>query len=249
MAPAKPPPLLYLFGLPGAGKNFVGELCAAERSDALRFYDADEWLLPDMVAALAAGKGFTPGMRDRYYAEVSAQIGRLKQAELAKAQAPRSEGAGAAATATCTLRGLVVAQATFKACHRREIVAAHPEAQLWWVRTSDETTRMQRLRERGSVVDDALGKKLCADFEAPRTALSVTTECGDRSSEAPPSGDLDLAQPTHSEADGCHAVIVNDGDELALREQLQALLSLALGEGAADLAAAATDSAVVSPQL
>ena len=182
---AAAPPLIYLFGLPGVGKNWVGEQCAS--LFGVRFADADDWLLPEQHDALAAGRGFTPDMRDRYYAEVAARMAALKG------------GVGVVGGGS----GLAVGQATFKAQHRRAILAAHPEAQLWWVRTA-EPTRMQRLRDRGSVVGDELGRRMAADFEAPRLT---------------PAG-----QPTHPEEDGCHAVVSNDGDADATRAQLRALL-------------------------
>ena len=51
-------PIIYLFGLPGAGKNYVGELL--RDAWGLEFADADEWLLQDMRESLARKEGFTP---------------------------------------------------------------------------------------------------------------------------------------------------------------------------------------------
>ena len=141
-------PLVYLFGLPGAGKNHVGELL--RDGWGLEFADADEWLLDDMRDSLARGEGFTPEQRDRYYAEVASRIGALKEVAVV-----RGDG-----------RGLAVAQATFKVQHRELIKAAHTEAQVWWVR-ADEQERMKRLQLGGNRVDETLGAKMLADFEAP----------------------------------------------------------------------------------
>ena len=51
-------PIIYLFGLPGAGKNYVGEVLRDVWG--LEFADADEWLLQDMRESLARKEGFTP---------------------------------------------------------------------------------------------------------------------------------------------------------------------------------------------
>ena len=188
---AASPLLIYLFGLPGAGKNFVGELLRDEWG--LQFADADEWLLEDMKQSLARGEGFTPEQRDRYYAAVAARIAQLKTGDTQRRTANGS----------LPYRGLAVAQATFKAQHRRLVVAAHPEAQLWWIKAT-ESNRMERLRKGGNRVDTKLGKKMMADFEAPQ----LTAGAADGS-------------PTHS-AD-CHAVIESSAVAI-VREQIEALL-------------------------
>ena len=58
-------PMIYLFGLPGAGKNYVGELLRDVWG--LEFADADEWLLQDMRESLARKEGFTPEQSDPHH--------------------------------------------------------------------------------------------------------------------------------------------------------------------------------------
>eukprot|EP00928_Gymnodinium_smaydae_P059186 TRINITY_DN4242_c1_g3_i1.p1 TRINITY_DN4242_c1_g3~~TRINITY_DN4242_c1_g3_i1.p1 ORF type:complete len:207 (-),score=35.97 TRINITY_DN4242_c1_g3_i1:217-837(-) len=176
---SKPPLLIYLFGLPGAGKNFVGELLRDEWG--MEFADADEWLLEDMKQSLARGEGFTPEQRDRYYTTVAARIGQLKAAVAAVDQ---DESGGEDASPS---RGLAVAQATFKAKHRQLVKTAHPEAQLWWVQAA-ESDRMQRLQKGGNRVDTELGRKMLADFEAPQLVPG-------------------LSESSQSSSTDCHAVI------------------------------------------
>lgn len=170
-------PLIYLFGLPGAGKNFVGEMLRDEWG--MQFADADEWLLDDMKQSLARGEGFTPEQRDRYYASVAARIGQLKAA----VTVPSTDHPGG--ISSTPTQGLAIAQATFKTQHRRLVAAAHPEVQLWWVRAA-ESDRMMRLQKGGNRVDTVLGRKMRSEFEAPQ---------------------LLSADGSRLEAADCHAVI------------------------------------------
>ena len=196
----RPPPLVYLFGLPGAGKNYVGELL--RDGWGMRFADADEWLLEDMRESLARGEGFTPAQRDRYYAAVAERIGDLK--------ADQSSGGGP--------RGLAVAQATFKAQHRRLVAAAHPEARMWWIRAAEDD-RMERLRKGGNRVDTELGKKMLADFEAPEQL------------EEPAASSAAAGGGQAAYGGCCHAVI-ESGTAARVREQIEALLGPPTSEAA-----------------
>ena len=151
------PKLIYLYGLPAAGKNHVGELL--EREFGFCFFDADEWLLPDMLASLERKEGFTPEQRDRYYRAVIERTRELF-------------GGGGSGGGP-----IAVAQATFKEQHRRWVAAAFPGAELWWV-VADEPRRAERLRRGGNRVDAALGAAMRKEFEAPPPAWpSPTCHC------------------------------------------------------------------------
>jgi len=52
--------VLFLFGPPGSGKNFVGELLAAHFG--FSFFDADLWLPKELRATLAQGRAFSTGL-------------------------------------------------------------------------------------------------------------------------------------------------------------------------------------------
>ena len=142
------PRVLYLFGAPGAGKSHVGALLAAHFGCA--FHDADAWLPDDLSASLAAGSGFTPEQRDRYYALVGARISELRVAAAARA-APRT---------------LVVAQATLKNRHRRMLLSRCPYARMCWVRAAEGDVA-RRLRAGRNLVDAPLGARMAAEFEEP----------------------------------------------------------------------------------
>ncbi|HSB94870.1 MAG TPA: hypothetical protein VLC91_00365, partial [Spongiibacteraceae bacterium] len=59
------PATLFLFGLAGGGKSYVGNLIG--RLAGWRVYDADDDLTDEMKQALAEHRPFTPPMRDRFF--------------------------------------------------------------------------------------------------------------------------------------------------------------------------------------
>ncbi len=70
--------LIYLFGLPAAGKNYVGEVLAEEFG--YTFYDGDLDLTPEMRDAVREGRPFTEVMRDRFYAVLVGRLAALRPA-------------------------------------------------------------------------------------------------------------------------------------------------------------------------
>ena len=151
--PASGCPSLFFFGLPGVGKTHCGEVL--RQGFGYDFHDGDSWLPDDLKESLARGHGFTDEQRDRYAEEIARRISEVKEAE---AQLSSSEGRAA--------RPIAIAQATFKQRHRDLIRRAHPDLVFVWVQAA-ENSRMRRLRERDSVVDVALGRRMTQDFEEP----------------------------------------------------------------------------------
>jgi len=147
---ARPAPLVYLFGLPGAGKNYCGELLAAKLGYV--FMDGDLWLPEDLSARLRRGEGFTELQREKYVHIIAQRIGEARDSEFA--------------TMGAQARPIVVGQATFKRRHRDVIRSAHPHLVFLWIRT-DDATRLERLGAGQNRVDVQLGRKMSLDFEPP----------------------------------------------------------------------------------
>ena len=128
------PLLLYLFGKPGAGKNYVGEQLAAHCG--FHFHDADNWLPADLLATLQRGETFSSEQRDRYYSIVCDRTAALMREAVARSgsSAPR----------------IAVAQATFKNRHRELVRARLPSARLCWVKASDASVARRLRRQRGA---------------------------------------------------------------------------------------------------
>lgn len=69
--------LLFLFGLPGAGKNYVGHIL--KNNFNFYFYDADEDLTEDMRQAIHNKELYTNEMRDIFFKKVISQIKNLQK--------------------------------------------------------------------------------------------------------------------------------------------------------------------------
>jgi gluconate kinase len=147
-----PARLLYLFGLPGSGKNFVGELLQSDFG--FNFHDGDEWLPLELQSQLKKGLGFTEAMRDQYYDAVGDKIEELLRS-------PQTES-------------LVIAQATFRNKHRRRLLARFPQMMMAWVK-AERQERQERLKWGGNRVDEELGLRMERDFELPDHSHAVIT--------------------------------------------------------------------------
>eukprot|EP00927_Polykrikos_kofoidii_P051743 TRINITY_DN45534_c0_g1_i1.p1 TRINITY_DN45534_c0_g1~~TRINITY_DN45534_c0_g1_i1.p1 ORF type:complete len:258 (+),score=35.25 TRINITY_DN45534_c0_g1_i1:219-992(+) len=144
---------VFLFGLPGVGKTYVGHVL--ERHLGYKFLEGDQWLPADLRESLDRGLGFTQEQRDRFAAVIADEIGKARdQVEVESLRLGIED------------RPLVIAQAVFKRRHRDVIRSAHPDMVFCWVR-ADEGTRMHRLASRGDVVTAELGRRMAQDFEPP----------------------------------------------------------------------------------
>lgn len=133
---------LYLFGLPGAGKNYVGRILA--ESYGLSFYDGDAYLTEELRVAVRNHQPFTEPMRDRYYSHLIAVIGDLRLHN----------------------NPLAVGQATFKERHRRQILDAYPDTNFILVEAA-EPVRMARLKRRQDAVTEDYARRIESFFEPP----------------------------------------------------------------------------------
>ena len=137
------PLLVYLFGAPASGKNYVGE--QLRRHCGFEFHDADDWLPRDLLDSLQRGVTFTSAQRDRYYTLVCDRATALLDAARARRCGAVSSSSGGAA-APPQIR-IAIAQATFKNRHRELVLSRHPAAHLCWVRASAASVN-RRLVER-----------------------------------------------------------------------------------------------------
>jgi gluconate kinase len=134
--------LIYLFGLPAAGKNYVGEVLAEEFG--FYFHDADCDLTADMLEAIWLGQPFTEVMRDRFYDVV---IKRLEEL-------------------TAAHENVAIAQATFKEKHRQRILQRFPGAIMVLVE-ADERIRLERLRQANNLITVEYARQIAGFYEPP----------------------------------------------------------------------------------
>jgi gluconokinase len=136
--------LIFLFGLPGVGKNFVGELLQ-EQADCY-FYDADQDITAAMKTAIKNGVLYTQAMRDDYYKIVIEHVRALQQKHAR----------------------LVIAQGLSKNRHRAWFKEVFPELQFFWVQAEEELM-LARLKQRKSdlVITPEYAQLVKTAFEAP----------------------------------------------------------------------------------
>jgi gluconate kinase len=134
--------LIYLFGLPAAGKNYVGEVLAEEFG--FHFHDADCDLTAEMHEAIRLGQSFTEAMRDRFYDVVIERIEEL----------------------TVTHENVAVAQATFKEKHRNRILERFPQALMVLVE-ADEAVRIERLQRGNNLITADYARQIAKHYEPP----------------------------------------------------------------------------------
>jgi gluconate kinase len=145
------PPTLFLFGLAGSGKSFVGNLIA--ELAGWHVYHADDDLTDEMRLALAEHRSFTGPMRDRFFALIVDKILQLQQRH------PR----------------LVVTQAVYKQQHRDYLLARIPDMELICVNAEDATI-LQRINRRSDGISVASAAALRADFEEPAGCKTIVND-------------------------------------------------------------------------
>lgn len=151
--------LIYLYGLAGSGKDFVGGVL--RDSFGFTFYDGDRDLTEELREAIRTEQPFTDAMRDRYYAVIIERIGRLRN----------------------DFPFLAFGQATFKERHRRQIMAAYPDVNLVLV-TADFALRMERLRRDDRLIPAGYARRIDAYFEPPQHATYRIDNSGTRADMA-----------------------------------------------------------------
>ena len=140
--------IIFLFGLLGCGKNYVGKIF---EEFGFHLYDADQDLTLRMKSAIANHQVFTEQMRDEYF-----EIVIRKVAELQKNR-----------------RGLVVAQALFKNKHRRNILNAFPDAMFIWVQCAPELISDRLTARANHIAGKSYGELVNSHFEIPTIPCEV----------------------------------------------------------------------------
>lgn len=142
------PPIIYLFGLTGSGKNYVGDLLA--QHSGRRVYHADDDLTPEMRKALALRTGFTEEMRDEFFRIVAARINELK-----------------------SMSGpMIVTQATYKRKHRDYLQKHVSGLEFVLIHARDELI-VRRLTLRGGSITPDFAAEMRKNFEPPDPPCKV----------------------------------------------------------------------------
>ncbi|MEK7517918.1 MAG: AAA family ATPase [Patescibacteria group bacterium] len=133
--------LFIVFGLPGAGKTYVGRLLKDEFGFYL--YDGDNQLTDEMKKALKEKKLFNDSMRDVFFQRLINKVLQLHK----------------------TKKNLVVAQTFIKEKYRKQLLKAMPFARFILVQTK-KVLREKRLLQRDDL-DQNYVKSMIKLFEKP----------------------------------------------------------------------------------
>jgi gluconokinase len=145
--------VLFLFGLAGAGKNFVGDLLGALSK---RFvYHADSDLTPALREAIRTKQAFTDDMRDEFFQILANRIQQLRT----------------------THKYLIVTQAAYKQRHRDFILRTIPGVQFVQIVASDSSI-LKRLSARGDLITPEYANLMRAHFESPPTSWPLVVNDG-----------------------------------------------------------------------
>lgn len=149
--------LVILFGLSGAGKNFVAHVLESEFN--VFHWDADELLTQDMLSCIRNHELFTQAMRDNYFKLVLEKINVL----------------------CLEHEHLVVTQAFYKDKNRNIILSKHPDSLFIYLSVKAALLE-QRLRGRSNGVDSEYAQQISSSFEPPTHPHVVLDNNGDRES-------------------------------------------------------------------
>ncbi len=150
------PSVLFLFGLSGAGKSYVGDIIN-ELPDWF-VYHADDHLTDELTLALKENRPFTNAMRDRFFSIVVTKIQTLQRRH----------------------RSLVVTQGVYKQRHRDYLTSTIPGMEMLHVEASDQIIT-KRLVTRIEGINIASASALRQDFDAPSDDIKVIINEGSRS--------------------------------------------------------------------
>lgn len=142
------PAILFLFGLSGSGKSYVGDLIGELTGRYV--YDADDDITDEMILALKEKRPFTEKMRDQYFPVVVEKVLSLRQ----------------------RYKFLVVTQGVYKQRHRDYLEAKIPNMEMIFINVSDQFIS-KRLAARCEGITDASAIALRSDFELPSAGVKV----------------------------------------------------------------------------
>lgn len=136
--------LYVVFGLPGAGKTFVGEIL--QKYFGFYAYEADRVMPLELQQAIREQKVVTDDLRDTFFDNIIAEVKRL-QAEHDK---------------------LVVTQVFIKEKYRQQFLDAFPQAKFILVEAQDAVREERLLKQKTWQLAREYWKKMAEIFEPPQ---------------------------------------------------------------------------------
>lgn len=134
--------ITVLFGLAGAGKNYVGQILS--QNSNFYFWDADGWITVEMLSCIQQNAAFTQEIIDQYFSLTMDHLETLKM----------------------QYDNIVISQAFYKNKNRHEFLSRFPESQFIQVRADFEIIHQRLARNKNSYSLDYL-KQISINFEEP----------------------------------------------------------------------------------
>lgn len=136
--------IIILFGLPGAGKTYVGGLI--QRHFGHLFYDGDQDVTDAIRDAIAAKQPFTDEMRDEFFSILFSSMERLSK----------------------TNDTLVVAQTFIKERYRLQALKHFPEVKFILVETRRSVRELRLVSRLVMPLDPDYARQMEKHFDAPQ---------------------------------------------------------------------------------
>jgi len=140
--------IIILFGKPGVGKNFVGDVMA--KNFGFYHYDADSDLPKYVVDKIKSGQLATDEDREKFYDIVIDNIKKLKK----------------------SFKNIVVSQALIKEKHRKMLLEKLPSIKFLWLQ-ADKDIMAKRLLDREHFVSKNYADELDNLFEQPKIVCDI----------------------------------------------------------------------------
>ena len=143
--------IIYLYGLPGVGKNYIGEII--NKYYNYYFKDGDDYLTPIMKFKLKKGKHFTEKEVTDYHDIIAKEV--LKLSKIHK--------------------NLVISQASLKKSNRDKIIKLVPSVVFINVHANIETI-INRIEKRNGYVTKQYAKDLVNYLEVPKNEIIIIND-------------------------------------------------------------------------
>jgi gluconate kinase len=137
-------PLIILFGLPGTGKTYVGEVF--KKYFGFYFYDGDANLTVEMKRAVKTKTVFSERMRDVFFKNLTKSIGELKSKH----------------------KRLVVSQTFIKERYRRAFLKKFKDANFILIKTNHSLREKRLTKRKDYPLDMEYARKMVTNFDRPK---------------------------------------------------------------------------------
>lgn len=135
--------LIILFGLPGTGKTFVGNIF--KKYFDFYFYDGDDDLTEEMKQAIKVQRVFTDQMRDVFFERLIKKIKNLQS----------------------KCQNLIVAQTFIKERYRVSLINKIPEAKFILIETKNSFREKRLAQRKDYPLDLEYARKMKINFDKP----------------------------------------------------------------------------------